>query len=155
MAGLDFYHTYTSHVRTTNRAKAWTERSGICAFPHDCSRSMPPNATSRCRDWSSRRLLGRWAPLFALLVQFVTRSHAQAHWELAWNSEGGSIEPPNRRSHGMALLNDTMYVHGGVGLTTGQDDLWAFDLDRRVWWPISQYAGAGLTSLPDARAGML
>lgn len=41
--------------------------------------------------------------------------------------------PTPRRSHGCTLVGDTMYVHGGFDGLNHFNDLYGFDVVRKVW----------------------
>ncbi|KAF7728560.1 Negative regulator of mitotic exit [Apophysomyces ossiformis] len=68
------------------------------------------------------------------LVAFNTNSYpANPHWEYLSTNEG----PSGRSGHVSVIFDNKLYIFGGSDGANFYNDLWAFDLQTRVWSPVA------------------
>ena len=81
----------------------------------------------------------------------------QIYWRCFDPSTSGSSlpkqSPTQRHSHASAIVNDTLYVFGGLSATnTSYNDLWLLDLNTKEW---SRPTCSGTYPSPKAAASLL
>lgn len=98
------------------------------------------------------------APLtlhMSLVLVASAFSATTAQWTQLWEVDTSSevLQPARRSAHAAIILDDFMYVYGGIGYSTSGDDeeyndTWAFDLKYHTWTQLNQP-----TTLPAAGPG--
>lgn len=67
------------------------------------------------------------------IISTISNDNEHTKGESAKAELNEETSPPPRGSHGAALVNDDLYIYGGISGETIYEDLWRFSLTTKAW----------------------